>query len=355
MNGGLSVAGRVRLVVGVLAVLAVPFMFAAVLSVFNAMQSLTDSDPLCWYGGARLVRCSDRSAKVYLLQAALRAAPVGFAAWFGAAWALQPLRTWTREVQLMGPQNLGLRLHPVGTRDSAHTLARAVDDLMDRVAVGYQAQARFAANASHELRTPLAVQRTLIEVAMEDPEAAPHLATLARQLLVTNERSIDLIEGLVALADADRGLLGTIPVPFHELVARVVDEHAARARDAGVTIDLQCQPTTVVGDPLLLDRLTSNLIENAIKYNHPGGKVLVQVGTGPTLAVSNTGAHVPLEEVPRLFEPFRRLAGDRLSQAGSGLGLAIVRSIATAHGGTVKAQAGAAGGLQVSVALPAGG
>jgi signal transduction histidine kinase len=352
VTSGLSVTGRVRLVIVGLALLAVPLMFAALLNVFNAMSDLIGNDPFCWPGGAQLVPCSNRSAKLYLLQAVLFVAPLIVAAWFGAAWALQPLRAWTREVQLMGPQNLGLRLHPVGAQDGANSLARAVDDLMDRVAVGYQAQARFAANASHELRTPLAVQRTLIEVAMEDPELAPHLATLARQLLTTNERSIDLIEGLVALADADRGLLGTIPVPFHELVARVVDEHAARARDAGVTVELHAQPTTVVGDPLLLDRLTSNLIENAIKYNHPGGKVIIQVGGGQALAVSNTGPHVPLGEVPRLFEPFRRLSGDRLGHAGSGLGLAIVRSIATAHHGTVTAEAGAAGGLHLTVALP---
>lgn len=163
MIDGLSVTGRVRVVTVGLALLALPLMLVALLNVFNALWSLAGNDPYCWVGsGAQLVRCSNHSAPVYLLRATMFAAPLMVAAWFGAAWALQPLRTWTREVQLMGPQNLGLRLHPVGGDDSAHALAGAVDDLMDRVAVGYQAQARFAANASHELRTPLAVQRTLV-------------------------------------------------------------------------------------------------------------------------------------------------------------------------------------------------
>ena len=132
-----------------------------------------------------------------------------------------------------------------------------------------------------------------------------------------------------------------------------VDDEAERA-ELTVRTDLSSAPVT--GDPALLDRLVSNLVDNAIRHNHPGGWVEVVTGRGDgeaSVTVRNSGDPVPPAEVDRLFEPFQRLASHRTAGARStGLGLAIVRSIVGAHGGTVVAAANAGGGLAVTVTLP---
>jgi signal transduction histidine kinase len=105
---------------------------------------------------------------------------------------------------------------------------------------------------------------------------------------------------------------------------------------------------------LLLERLITNLVANAIVYNEPGGWAEVTVGAQLALTVSNSGQHVPAEEVPALFEPFLRPGTDRISHTGgAGLGLSIVRSIATAHQGAIHARARPEGGLTIAVDLPA--
>jgi len=223
--------------------------------------------------------------------------------------------------------------------------------MLDRVATGYEGQRRFASNASHELRTPLAVQRTLVEVAMVTGER--DMSRLAAQLLVVNERNERLIEGLLVLAESDRGLPGVEPVRLDVLVGEVLDRFAEQATEQEVTINRGMAERTVRGDRVLLERLVSNLVHNAIKYNEPGGTVDVAVAGEPALSIHNTGQQVPAEAVPALFEPFRRLTAERTHQRdGAGLGLSIVRSIVNVHQGTVSASPGDKGGLRVTVSLP---
>jgi signal transduction histidine kinase len=264
---------------------------------------------------------------------------------------LRPLVGMTDTVLQLGPQNLGQRIIYRGPRDEVRALAGALNEMLDRVATGYEGQRRFASNASHELRTPLAVQRTLVEVAMVTGEQ--DLSRLAAQLLVVNERNEQLIEGLLVLAESDRGLPGTEPVRFDVLVGEVLDRFADQAEKHEVTVHRGMMARTVPGDRVLLERLVSNLVHNAIKYNEPGGEVHVVVAAEPALSIENSGQRVPPEVVPALFEPFRRLTAERTHQRdGAGLGLSIVRSIAAAHHGTVSAGAGDQGGLKVTVSLP---
>ena len=288
-------------------------------------------------------------------------AVLGLAAW--AWWALAglalgPLSQTARTVRELGPQNLGQRIRMTGAADQHKELADAIDEVLDRLAAGYEGQRRFAANASHELRTPLAVQRLLTEVALDDPRTGPDLRRLGAQLLRTNERNERLIEGLLVLAEADRGLPGKVPVRLDELAGSVMDAHGELAGKSGVTLRRCLAQRLVAGDPVLLERLITNLVVNAITYNEPGGWVEIEVlsdtGSGPVLAVRNTGQSVPAEAVPWLFEPFRRLTADRTDHGGgSGLGLSIVRSITTAHGGTAMARPRDEGGLIVEIDLPA--
>ena len=197
--------------------------------------------------------------------------------WLLAGWALGPLKATAETVRRLGPQNLGQRIGLASGDDQFKELADAIDDALDRLAAGYESQRRFAANASHELRTPLAVQRLLTEVAMDDPNTGQDLRRLGTQLLRTNEHNEQLIEGMLTLAESDRGLQGKVPVRLDALAGRVIDQHEEQAARHQLTLRRALAAATISGDPVLLERLIVNLIDNAIKYNEPGGWVEIEV------------------------------------------------------------------------------
>ncbi len=269
-------------------------------------------------------------------------------------WCLRPVRDLAPLISDVGPQNLGHRLRPGPGKDELALLGRAIDEMMDRIAVGYEAQRRFAADASHELRTPLAVQRTLIEVSMAQTLSADQLELLTAQLLQTNERNERLIEGLLVLSESDRGLMSRTRLRLDEITAAVVDAHRKRAAEAGITITTHLSPRLVLGEQVLLERLVSNLVQNAVKYNREEGTIDVRVGDAPALTIANTGDDIPPDEVSALFEPFRRRTAARIDHSGgAGLGLAIARSITRAHDGTIAASSTGQDGLRVEVSFPA--
>jgi signal transduction histidine kinase len=303
--------------------------------------------PVCGYGAGAMVV----SVAAVLLIVALLA----WSNWLVAGRALRPLHALAETVRRVGPQNLGQRIQLRTKPDALKELADALDGALDRLAAGYESQRRFASNASHELRTPLAVQRVLTEVAMEDPDANQDLRRLGVQLLRTNERNERLIEGLLVLAESDRGLPGKIPVRLEELAESVLDAHEELAARHKVTLHRKLSERVVPGDPLLLERLIANLVANAIAYNEPGGWAEVEIAAAdqPALTVRNTGKPIPAQDVTPLFEPFRRLGADRTSNNGGvGLGLSIVRSIVAAHDGTVRARPRPEGGLTVEIEFP---
>jgi signal transduction histidine kinase len=284
----------------------------------------------------------------------IMAAIVALMALFGLAiWALWPLRELADVVSRVGPQNLGYRIQATGREDEGRRLSDRLDQMMDRIAAVYEAQRQFAANASHELRTPLAVQRTLIEVSMAAPLSGEQIDLVTRQLLQTNERNEQLIEGLLVLSESDRGLVSRSRLRLDLITARVLEQHRELAATAGIRIDASLLERTVSGEEVLLERLVTNLVRNAIIYNHAGGYLQVEVAHRPALVVTNSGDRVPGEAVDGLFEPFRRLGGNRIHHGGgAGLGLTIVRSIAAAHDATVAATPGVDGGLRLAVDLP---
>ncbi len=278
------------------------------------------------------------------------AAAVGYGL---ARWVVLPIRQLADDVGQFGPTSLGLRIRAAGPRDETRHLSDEIDAMLDRLAEGYEAQRRFASNASHELRTPLATQRALIEVSLSSALTDEQLQLLSRQLLATNERNEKLVDGLLTLAETERGLMTTNPLWLDGVVGAVVDLLRATAKERDIELTATLVPVTVLGEEPLLDRLASNIIFNALKYNHAGGTVSVDVGAGGMLTVMNTGPLVPAEQVPALFEPFRRLSGERLDHGGGvGLGLTIARSIVAAHRGYIDAQPNPGGGLVVRVQLP---
>ncbi|SDK62229.1 sensor histidine kinase [Streptomyces indicus] len=272
----------------------------------------------------------------------------GLLGWWLAGRALRPITAMTESARRISDHNLHERLALTGPDDELHRLADTFDTMLDRLEKAFDSQRRFVANASHELRTPLAVQRTSLEVGLADP-LPDGLAEVRDDLLTANRDAERLIASLLLLARSDRGLGATEPVDLAALARQAGAELAAPAGEKQVEVTVTGPDLRVTGDPVLLRHLLTNLIGNAIRYNHPGGHVHVTL-EGRTLTVANSGPEVPPDRVADLFEPFRRLTQDRLAhQSGHGLGLSIVRSIAEAHGARIDAEAGAGGGLRIAV------
>ena len=269
-----------------------------------------------------------------------------------ARWVTWPMRQIADTISRFGPTSLGLRLRAAGPRDETRRLADEMDAVLDRLAEGYEAQRRFAANASHELRTPLATQRALIEVSLSSALTPEQLELLSRQLLATNERNERLVDGLLTLAETEGGLAANAPLRLDQIVGETVESLRSAAKEREVEIDTVLDPVTVIGERPLLERLANNLLSNAIKYNYPGGTVTATVRRDGAFAVVNTGPEIAPEQMAGLFEPFRRGSGERLDHGGGvGLGLTIARSIATAHGAAIDAHANPGGGLTITVRL----
>ncbi|MFE3942542.1 sensor histidine kinase [Streptomyces sp. NPDC059118] len=279
---------------------------------------------------------------------------------FGYAMAgrvLSPLGRITRTARRVAGTDLSRRIELDGPDDELKELADTFDEMLDRLERAFTAQQRFVGNASHELRTPLAINRTLLEVHLSDPQAPPELKQLGKTLLATNERSEQLVEGLLLLARSDNQIVERKPVDLAEVASRAIDQTRGEAVERGVEIRGERAPAVVQGNGVLLERIALNLVQNAVRYNVPeDGWVEVTTelqGGQALLVVSNTGPVVPAYEIDNLFEPFRRLRTERTgSDKGVGLGLSIARSVARAHGGRIIAEPREGGGLVMRVSLP---
>lgn len=278
--------------------------------------------------------------------------------YFVADRALKPVAQMTATAKKLSESTLAhQRIALEGPSDELKELADTFDAMLARLNVAFDTQRRFVANASHELRTPLTINRTVLEIALSDPEASEDLKALGRTLLEVNARNEKLIEGLLLLARSERELAVRKPLDVQEVAQTAVEQVTPFAEEHGVTITTELVSAPTVGDPVLLERSVSNLLENAVKYNVPeNGKVWIRTGMADgalVVQVANTGQHVPAYEVNSLFEPFRRLHADRVESAkGSGLGLSIVRAVVQAHGGNVTAVPRDGGGLVVTIRLP---
>ncbi|WP_184756300.1 sensor histidine kinase [Streptosporangium album] len=273
--------------------------------------------------------------------------------------ALKPIQQMTTTARKLSGTTLAHeRIDLKGPNDELKELADTFDAMLTRLNVAFDTQRRFVANASHELRTPLTINRTVLEIALGDPEASGDLKALGRTLLEVNARNEQLIEGLLLLARSERELSVRKPVDMKDVAETAVDQLTSRAEEAGVTMTAELRNAATEGDPVLLERCVANLVENAIKHNLPeSGRLWVRTGMvegALVVQVANTGPHVPAYEVNSLFEPFRRLNADRVESArGAGLGLSIVRAVVRAHGGNVTAVPRDGGGLVVTVRLQA--
>jgi signal transduction histidine kinase len=282
------------------------------------------------------------------------AAAVG---WLVAGRVLRPLRTMTNNIQHISASNVHERLAVAGPRDELKDLADTVDGLLGRLESALDSHRRFVANAAHELRTALTLEHALLEETVIDPDAtADSFREQFEQLMVVSEQQARLLESLLVLATSERGLDRLETVDLSAVTGDVLRAAVPTARLLHLTVATEIGPVLVTGDPALVERLVANLVDNAMSYNVPGGRVDVATGTEdgrPFLSVTNTGPTVPPLMVDRLLSPFQRL--DRTADDGHhGLGLSIVHSIAAAHSADLTVRARPAGGLAIRVVFAAG-
>ena len=276
--------------------------------------------------------------------------------WILAGQMLTPLTRITDATRMAATGSLSHRIRLPGREDEFRELADAFDTMLERLEAQVAEQQRFAANASHELRTPLAVTQTLLEVARKDP--GRDNGELVERLHAVNTRAIDLTEALLVLSRADRRAFAREHVDLSLIAEEATETLLPIAEERGLTIETSGEHTSTIGSHALLLQLTTNLVHNAIVHNLPDqGAVWVTTSVRPgnvVLTVENTGEKLTPQLVSTLAEPFQRGSRRiRTDHAGVGLGLAIVKSITHAHDGTLTLTPRSAGGIRITVELPA--
>jgi two-component system sensor histidine kinase VanS len=276
--------------------------------------------------------------------------------WILAGRMLAPLARITDATRMAASGSLSHRIRLPGRRDEFRELADAFDTMLARLEAHVAQQQRFAANASHELRTPLAITQTLLDVARNDQNHDN--GELVDRLRAVNTRAIDLTEALLVLSRADQRSFPLEHVDLSLMAEEATETLLPLAEQHGATVETSGDVTPAIGSPALLLQMTTNLVHNAIVHNLPEhGTVWVTTRAHPEsveLTVENTGDKLTPQLVATLAEPFQR--GSRrvlTNHAGVGLGLAIVKSITQAHDGTLSLTPRDAGGLCVTVQLPA--
>ncbi len=281
--------------------------------------------------------------------------------WVMAGRVLRPVHAITAAARRASEENLGDRIALAGPQDELKELADTFDAMLARLDAAFASQRRFVANASHELRTPLTVMRTSIDVTLAKPERTPvQLEAMAAEVRQATGQAERLVEALLTLARSDRGTGPRSVLDLAVLAEDALDAVAPAIKSGSLRVTTELEQGLAVGDPVLVERLVGNLIDNAVRHNIPGGWLDVASGSREGRAffsVANSGPVIREPDVAALFEPFRRLcqhAGPD-SPEGSGLGLSIAASVVRAHHGDIAAVPVPDGGLEVTVLLPVGG
>jgi len=286
---------------------------------------------------------------------AAASAPLG---WFAAGRMLRPLREMTASARSISAGNLHDRLALTGREDEFKQLGDTFDDLLARLDASFAAQRRFVANAAHELRTPLTLERTLLQVALADPNvSAETLRETCEELLASGRNQERLLEALLTLATSERGLEHRERLDLGALTERALARAEAEIARRQLDVRSGLNPAALRGDEPLVERLVANLLDNAISHNYEGGWIGLETSIESdraVLRVANSGGVMHADELERLFEPFQRGSGERTTADGHyGLGLSIARAIVRAHDGEITAAPQPGGGLVMTVRLPA--
>ena len=297
-----------------------------------------------------------------LLKACLIGIPLALVlAIAGGMWlgrhGLRPLTTMAGEARAITSETLDTRLTIPSAATELEQFASSFNRVLDRLGTALATQRRFMADASHELRTPVSIMRTAADVTLSQPvreeeDYREALVTVSQQ----TSRLTRLVDDMLVLARADGGgyPVTMAPVDLTALVQECIRELSGRADDKKIAIGSELEPIALRGDEVLLRRMFSNLLGNALAYTPQGGAVTVTLGRsdgGVLLQVADTGPGIAPADRERVFERFVRLDAARTT-GGAGLGLSIARWVAEAHGGGVQILSSGPGGSVFAAMLP---
>lgn len=280
-------------------------------------------------------------------------------AWWLARRICLPLERITTTAEQISFRRLDQRLTNTTGSGEVGRLTRVINTMLDRLQGSFQQQVRFTADASHELRTPVAVILTQAEHTLSRPRTSEDYCAALQTCVVAAGRMKQLIDDLLLLARADMGRLNLrqIPLDLTEITREVLTLLEPLAEERAIQLTSQLLPSGVVGDPLRLSQVVTNLVTNAIRYNRPKGSVSVSVYSKEEttwLVVSDSGIGISEEDREHVLERFFRSDRARTFDAnqGTGLGLSITNEIITAHGGTMEILSQPDRGTKVTVQLP---
>jgi len=271
--------------------------------------------------------------------------------------ALSPVEAMIEAAEAFTFNSPRQRLPLAGTGDRLDVLGRALNRMLERLDNAYQHASRFSADAAHELRTPLAIMRGELELLAEAPDLGDDIQKAVANVLGETVRLGQMVSSLTAMSQLDSvsGKRLHLAVDLHALATETIDQIRLLADDKNITIDGPPGPPVVAaGDRDRLKQVLVNLLDNALKYTHPGGHIAVrtyETADSAVLEVADTGVGIPREHLPHVFDRFYRVDADR-GEIGAGLGLAIVKSICAAHGGQVAVESQHGNGSVFWVSLP---
>jgi hypothetical protein len=299
---------------------------------------------------------ADITRALWLLLPVLAVA-AALAGWWLAGRTMRPIVAMTEQVRHVSSERLDARIGHNGPNDELHALAEAFDAMMGRLEHAFDAQQRFAAAASHEMRTPLALIRTELDVALDTPDPSrEELDAMADGVRYAIGRSERVIDGLLLLTRT--GIVEqTATTAIAELISRALAGADRVITDRNITVHQGIDRGVFVScDPVLIERMLRNLVDNAAIHNEPDGWIDIESraqGDEVIIRITNPGAVLDETSVARLGEPFFRPRTGPGGAPGTGMGLAIAKSIAEAHGGRLDVAGRPGGGVITEVALPA--
>lgn len=289
-----------------------------------------------------------------LLFSTLLALLGGVVTYYIVGHALKPLKKFSDKIEEVQAQNLSDSRIEENEVKELNQLSVSYNKMLERLSEAFEVQRQFTANAAHELRTPLALMQVQLDLynSTEHPgndECTGHtIAMITEQ----NERLSKMVKTLLDMSEL-RITVRDEKIMVDALVEEVLEDLEPLAAEKNVELIGKCKPVTMTGSDILIYRLVYNLVENAIKYNHPEGKVTVtacQKEKKVILSVADTGSGIPGELRERVFEPFFRVDKSRSRELGGvGLGLALVHEIVKAHDGSISIKDNPSGGTVFEV------
>ncbi|MGW4403759.1 sensor histidine kinase [Nonomuraea sp. NPDC004702] len=285
-------------------------------------------------------------------------------AWLVAGRVLRPIRVISAAARRLSAENLTERVPVTTPADELSTLAGTVNDMLDRIQRGVaerdrilDSQRLFTANAAHELRTPLTTARTAIDVTLDGDPSRNELLAMAGDVRDAVTHMQRVLNGLLLLARSQAEAGTRQAADLAAITAAALGTAEEQAAAAGIAVHARLRPALVTGEPVLLERLVGNLVDNALRYNHADGHLIVETrtaGARAVLRICNTGREIAPEEAQTLLEPFVHGQGTRVRTDGQGLGLglSIVRAITHAHHGHIAITVRPGGGLDITIELP---